>query len=191
MKKQYISAALLSILGIVGFAPAFAQANQVNTNTGHGMHGHGRWGDNRGSGNGMMMHSNAVGAVTAINGTLLTLSGRLIASTTAPWGGKDTTGVSFTVDASNATIIKDRATSSLSHIAVGDVLSIIGTASGTNIVASKIYDGKMMGGRDGVMGKMMGRGFASSTIPEGNGQQTQRHGFFGGVGGFISHLFGF
>lgn len=98
----------------------------------------------------------AVGTVTAINGSVITLTG----------GGKN--NITYTIDASNATITKMAAptagqrptttTITLSGIAVGDTLMVQGTATGTSVVATSINDSHFMGkggfGRTNGLGKL-------------------------------------
>ncbi|MDR3643346.1 MAG: DUF5666 domain-containing protein [Candidatus Doudnabacteria bacterium] len=95
----------------------------------------------------------AAGSVTAISGNTITVSDKR-------------TGTSFTVDAGGATIQKitppqngTRPTSeptpetiTVSQIQVGDNVAVEGTVSGTNITATKVLDGVMMG-----MGNFRGR----------------------------------
>jgi len=97
----------------------------------------------------------ASGTVTAISGNTITITNKR-------------SNTSYTVDASNATIQKFTApvsgstgsgtkptptTISVSGIAVGDNITVQGTVSGTNVVATKITDGMgMMGGRGGFAG---------------------------------------
>jgi hypothetical protein len=98
----------------------------------------------------------AAGKVTAVSGSTITVTDKR-------------TGTSYTVDASNATIQKFTpptagttpatkpapTTISVSDIAVGDNVMVQGTVSGTNIAATKITDGMMMGmfGRGGPRGQ--------------------------------------
>ena len=81
----------------------------------------------------------AVGKVTAVSGTSITLTAM--------------DGTTYTVDASSATFTKgmgkDSTTGSVSDIAVGDRIAVIGTVSGDSVTASKVmYDleGAMMKG---------------------------------------------
>jgi len=99
----------------------------------------------------------AVGKVTAVSGSTITLSGFAMPTTK---GAKPTT-TTYTVDTSNATITKvtppaangdtpTSATISASQITVGDMLMVDGTASGTSITATTITDGASFGmGRGG------------------------------------------
>ena len=67
------------------------------------------------------------GKITAINGSILTVTGR--------------NNTTYTVDATNATITKSGTASQLSAIAVGDNIMARGTLSGTNLTATSIMDG--------------------------------------------------
>ena len=95
----------------------------------------------------------AMGTVTAISGTTITLSDAQNSTT-------------YTVDASGATVLKHEApaagttptpgtkpaetTISVSDIAIGDTLMVEGTANGTTVTATTIHDGlKGMGGHEG------------------------------------------
>ena len=108
-----------------------------------------------------MMRPGVVGTVTAVSGNTITINGRTgFGSTTAT--------ISYTIDATNATVRKNNATSTIASIAVGDRIFVQGTVSGTNVTATAIIDGVMMGGRGN--GGPRG-GDASSTPPfMGNGQ---------------------
>ncbi len=94
------------------------------------------------------------GKVTAVNGNILTVSGRtglerekMMATNTAT----TTTAiaaVTYTVDATNAKVYKNNVVSTLSGIALGDTIIVQGTLTGTNIVATTIRDGVMMGNKE-------------------------------------------
>jgi hypothetical protein len=115
------------------------------------------------------------GSVTAVNGTTLTVTGRGFASSTAQ--------TVYTVDATNATVVKDRATSTVSAIVVGDNVMVAGTINGTSVAATKIFDGVM-----GMMGRPGNRregGFKDGTstpMSSGNGQPI--------IGGTVSAVGG-
>lgn len=98
----------------------------------------------------------AVGKVTAVNGTTITLSGMARPATK----GAAPVATTYTIDASSATITKlsaptakgakpTEATISASNIAVGDMLMVEGTANGSSITATSITDdaGFGMGGK--------------------------------------------
>jgi hypothetical protein len=102
------------------------------------------------------------GTVTAISGDSITLTSKTF-SKSATGSTPTSTSVTYTVDATNATIQKiapaapfaagtkpvnpTPITITVSQIAVGDNLMVQGTVSGTSITATKITDGAFMGGR--------------------------------------------
>jgi len=132
----------------------------------------GNWGDRNG------VRPAVFGTVSAINGDSLTVTqgahpafGGFGSSTPAMAATATTT---YTVDATNATVLKNNATSTVSSISVGDKVAVQGTVNGTNVTATTIRDGFSGMGR-GMMGGMRGGGNASSTnaMPSpitGNGQ---------------------
>ncbi len=77
------------------------------------------------------------GTVSAISGTTLTVQ-----SKARPNKG---TATAYTVIASGATVTKNGQASSVSGIAVGDMVMVQGTVSGTSVTATVIRDGMMMG----------------------------------------------
>jgi ribosomal protein L19 len=81
----------------------------------------------------------AMGTVTAINGDTLTIQSKAFGKnkTTTP-------STTYTVDATSATVVKDKTTSDLAAITVGDHVKVQGTLSGTTVTATKINDGVMM-----------------------------------------------
>lgn len=108
------------------------------------------------------------GKLTAINGSLLTV-------TTA-------SNVIYAVDATNAKFLKNGTSTPLSAAIVGESVIVQGVVNGTNVVASVVID--------------QGSGASSSTPtrgpPAGVGIGMGNHfGFFGGIGNFFKHLFGF
>lgn len=117
------------------------------------------------------MKPGVFGTVTAVNGNTITINGR------QGFGPTATATTTYTVDATNATVKKNNATSTVSAIAIGDTIFAQGTITGTNVVATTIRDGVMMGARGqggpGMNGKG-GQGHATSTPPvspfTGNGQ---------------------
>ena len=103
------------------------------------------------------------GSVTAISGSTLTVTNK--------------SNVTYSVDASSAVVEKANATSSVSNIAVGDSVVVQGTVNGSSITASSVMD----------------QGSAP-TVPVAGTSQPRRGGmggFFGAIGGFFQHLFGF
>lgn len=141
--KQYISLAVLASLALV--APAvFAQttptpspAPSIELRDGRG--GMMNWGKMMG------MRSGVIGTVTSISGTTLTVTANKVG-----WGkdGKDQstpkttpTAIAYTIDASKASVIKAGIASNVAGIAVGDMVMVQGTITGTNVVATTIRDG--------------------------------------------------
>jgi len=128
-----------------------------------------------------MMRPAILGSVTSISGTTITLSGRITP-------GNNATST-YNIDASNAKIFKDKATSTISSIVTGDMIFVEGSVSGSNVTATVI--------RDGVRGVGFGPGRrdengSSSPVfirniqnPEPNHRSSEN------AGGFFKHLFGF
>lgn len=112
------------------------------------------------------------GSVTAISGTTLTIT--------------NTSNVTYTIDAAAATVVVRGATSTLASVAVGDNIIVQGTVSGNLVTASSIID-------QGTRPASVSSGGASSSAPRGNafGLGVGIGGFFGAIGGFFRHLFGF
>ncbi|MDR3570994.1 MAG: DUF5666 domain-containing protein [Candidatus Pacebacteria bacterium] len=133
--KDRVTYAVISILmasGLLVAAPAFAQTQTQNT---------------IGMGGGYGMHRQFTGARPAVVGQVSAISGTTVTITSKmPMGrnesnGSNSSGTSYTVDASNASVVKDGATSTVTSIAVGDTVMVQGTLSGTSVTATKIYDG--------------------------------------------------
>lgn len=152
-KAQILTSALIgaTLVGSLGLAlPAFAKDSQGNEST--------------------ASHTAVAGIVASISGTSLTVTSN------AREREASTTAVTFTVDASNATVTKNGATSTLGAVTVGDRVMVRGTVAGTQVVATSISDGKMLGrGKGPMMGKgSQGRTASSTrpmmTFPTGNGQ---------------------
>jgi hypothetical protein len=126
-------------------------------------------------GGGMGMRNGIFGTVTTVSGTMLTIDGRQ---------GTSTASTTFSVDATNAKIIKGPATStaSISDISVGDRVVVQGTVTGSSVAATTIIDGKFPGGMgmrgQGMQQEMQGGmpGMASSTM----------HGMYGMMGRMAS-----
>lgn len=154
--KKYIT--LLAATGIVSSliiaAPAFA-AQTGNENAA-------RQGNGRGWSMGMRARG-VFGTVSAINGTTLTVAGKA--------GFNGAAGITYSVDATNAKIMKSGADSSVSAITVGDTVMIQGTVSGSNIAATVIRDGF---GKDndenGEENKLPRQNMQANKIIQGNGQ---------------------
>lgn len=153
-----------------------------------------------------------IGTVTAINGTTLTVASRSFAGMGMMDRGEHATGTrsmtpptppvaattTYTVDASAATVLKDNATSSIASILVGDRIVVRGSATGTQVVATQIIDGKvpsMMGGRRDrermATGTPSMNGGDGQNPPQNTNDDGQKRGFFGNIGHFFKGLFGF
>jgi hypothetical protein len=95
------------------------------------------------------------GSITAINGSTLSITNK--------------SNVTYMIDATNAAITKDNATSTLSSVAVGDNVVVQGTVNGSSVTASTVIDqGVTQTSSTGVV-----------------------HNFMGAIGGFFTRLFGF
>lgn len=106
-----------------------------------------------------------------VGGTIAAVSGDTVTVTNA-------SDVTYTVDVTNATIVKNGTTTTVSGLVTGDTVVVQGTVNGTSITASSVLD---QGAKPAV---------ASSTTAKGSfGVRFQ--GFFGAIGGFFAHLFGF
>jgi len=113
-----------------------------------------------------------IGTVSAINGNNITILGKQeIGFGFGEKRGSATTSSvitnTFSVDAANAKIIKNNATSSISNIIVGDTIIVRGTINGKNITATIIRDGLTAFNR-----KIEDKVIFSSSTPEiqGNGE---------------------
>ena len=104
------------------------------------------------------------GSVTAINNSTLTVA--------------NASNVTYTVDASNAKIVKNGTTTALSDVATGDAVVVQGTVNGTLVVASSVVD---QGSKSSATGGTLA----------GGGSGSGGFGFFGMIGNFFKHLFGF
>ena len=167
--KKYFSIGL--VLAIIGLGLITALALAATTNASTSGHLINRGNGTRGIGQGIKPA--IVGTVSSINGNSIIVTGkqgfafgqRNKATSTQP-----VSSITYTVDASSATVMKNNATSSISNIVVGDTILVQGTVSGTSITATLIRDGIM----NNIQGKMQNqngdqRNFASSTF-QGNGQ---------------------
>ncbi len=105
------------------------------------------------------------GTVLSIIGNSITLSSKAF--------GKNTTATTYTVDASNATVMKNKATSNVSAIVVGDTLMVQGTVSSNTVTATLIRDLPAQ-----AAGGMRGFGKPKGPTIQGNGEPV--------VGGTVS-----
>ncbi len=79
-----------------------------------------------------MMQRGVFGTVTSISGNTLTITSKM---------GTSTTPITYTVDATNAKVLKAGNNILVSNIAVGDTVMVEGKVTGTNVVATIIRDG--------------------------------------------------
>lgn len=142
----------LLIVGSLAAGTAFAAGPSFGVGHGLGM-------PNGGYG-GSSMSAAAVGTVSAVSGDTITLTGK--------------NGTTYTIIATNATVTKNGASSSVGDISNGDTLIVQGTVSGTTVTATTIRDG--VGGYN-----KMGSG-VSGTVATINGSTftvTSKHGLNG------------
>jgi hypothetical protein len=88
------------------------------------------------------MKPGIVGKVTAVNGNTITVLSIQRGPMKKPTSGNKPSPaqITYTVDATNAIIKKNSATSTVSNILVGDMIMVQGTVNGTNVVAVNIRD---------------------------------------------------
>ena len=149
--KKYLSTVITSLV-VVGalavsgtaFAAEPAQAG-----------GHFRGGE---PGRGMM---GGPGRTPGVFGTVASISGNTLTITSKGFG-RDAAAKIYTIDATNATVFKNNATSSVSAIATGDTVMAQGTISGTSVTAKVIRDGipQNNGPKGEPRGMMVGSGRA-------------------------------
>jgi hypothetical protein len=105
------------------------------------------------------------GSVTAISGTTLTVT--------------NTSNVTYTINVASATVVVKGVSSTIANVAVGDSIIVQGTVNGNSVTASSIID----------QGTKVAN--TSSTSGQSHGVGAGLGGFFGAIGGFFQHLFGF
>lgn len=105
-----------------------------------------------------------------VAGTVSAVTGNSLSITTS-------SNTSYTIDATNATVKKDNATSSVSAIATNDYVVVQGTVNGSSVIASTILDNQ----------PHPASGNGNGPGPKGG----QGGGVFGAIGSFFKHLFGF
>ncbi len=98
-----------------------------------------------------------------VAGTISAINGTSLTVTTK-------SNLTYTVDATNAKVIGGKTDETLSSVVVGDSVLVQGAVNGTSVTASSIVD--------------------HSTSAKGKNANAPQ-GFFGGIGSFFMHLFGF
>ena len=130
-----VSVAAMALIGSAMALTAFAQSPNAEQGAA-GLHGRGRGG--RPQGVGMRQHGEGVfGTVTAISGTTITVEKKGFGKNAAT-----PPVTTYVVDASTATIDKNGVAATLASVAVGDMISVTGTVSGTAVTAKTIHDGR-------------------------------------------------
>jgi len=129
-----------------------------------------------------VVNGNAIfGTVVSISGNIITVSGPgnkpMMATTTSP---KTAT---YTVDATNATVIDSDGTSTLASVAVGDHVMVEGMINANLVVATII--------RDGVVAKDGGYGDENASSTWGSSTPSHGGGFFASIGNFFRNIFHF
>jgi hypothetical protein len=135
-KYVYSFTALAMFLTLAITAPVFADdtsSNQSNNGVGGGFGGGAMF--NRGNKNGIMKHG--------VYGTVASIDGNIISVTKNLNSGTNAVTTTYTVDATNAKIIKNNIAGTISSILVGDKVMVQGTITGTNVIATTIRDGQM------------------------------------------------
>jgi hypothetical protein len=100
-------------------------------------------------------------------GTVSVISGSTVTIT-------NKSNITYTIDTTNAKITQGSNAISISGIVVGDNLVVQGTVNGSTVVASTVIDQK-----------------AQPVNTNTGATTTRRQGFFGGIGSFFAHLFGY
>jgi len=133
--KKYISIIIgLSMMGGFSLAiPVLADNNEPsNTNAPVQTNGPRGWGMmNRGK-------IAVVGTVTAVSGNIITITGK------QGFSKNTTANTTFTIDATNAKVVKNNIASAVANIVVGDIIAVQGAVNGTSVVATNIRDGQIM-----------------------------------------------
>lgn len=201
LTKLMLVALAVAGLGVFGVLTVSANAQGMPTSQGMGggrMMGYGSASSTHHFGPGPVQIPGVMGDVTAIQGTTLTITG----------DNRENSSTVYSVDASNATVLKDRATSTVSAIAVGDMVMVQGKVTGDSVAAARIIDGMVMPGgmhmssgthlfdgsgtRPFASGTFSGYhdGFPSSTASSTGNPPIPHPGFFGGMMNFFGGIFG-
>jgi hypothetical protein len=171
-----------SQLGITATGGSASANTSVNSNVqvNHDMNDTHAMRDNHETRTGM---TGAYGVVTAVNDNTITI--------TTLAHGEDAAPQTFTINASGAVVDKNKVVSTLSGVAVGDMIFAEGSANGSVFTATKIHDGVMLKGNknknhnndnNGDKGDKTDASANAIAMLEGNGQPI--------VGGTVSAING-
>ena len=146
-KYVYAFAALATITTLATAVPVFAEdtTTPIVPQTNNGVGG----GKMFNRGNKEMMNPGVAGTVSAVSGNIITVTSKQRirrennSNTTTP--PTTATAITYTVDATNAKITKNNVAGTISSIVIGDTIVAQGTLTGTNLIATNIRDGQMMG----------------------------------------------
>ncbi len=127
-----------------------------------------------------------VGKVTAINGNSLSINTVVVMRSTTTQAVSTST-LAFTIDATNAAVVKDKATTTVASIAVGDFIIVQGPATGSVVTAKLIMD-------NGTQGMMRGPGMhgsstASTSVEVHGSAVVEKPGFFKRIGNWFMSWF--
>ncbi len=160
-KYTYSLLALATLATLVGAVSVSAQTTGAAGNPTNNVSWNGQMHSRAG---GMNRAPGVFGTVSAMNGNILTVTSKKFPNKTAT-----ATTTTYTVDATNAKIMKNNVAGTISSIVIGDAIVAQGTLTGTNLVATNIRDGVMTRGGPG---KMPGKNATDPLPPTitGNGQ---------------------
>ncbi len=160
INKKILTLGMLAVIAVFAVSTVSADTNQTGPNGGQ------RGGPRMmGQGGKAMMKGEkpaVAGKIQSISGNTLTVASRGF--------GKDSATTTYSVDATNATVFKSNATSTISSLAVGDNVMVLGTVSGTNVTAKTIRDGMGMMRKEGE--GAMPEGFSGNGQPVVAGSVT-------------------
>jgi len=166
--KKYIYS-LVALVTLTTLAGAISVSAQTTVPVGKPANGASWNGQMHNRAGGMNRAPGVFGTVSAINGNILTVASKQFPNKTATT--TTATVTTYTVDATNAKIMKNNIAGTISSIVVGDTIMAQGTLTGTNLVATNIRDGVMTRG-NGDLGKMPVKNAKDSLPPTvtGNGE---------------------
>jgi hypothetical protein len=129
---------LTSQLGVTANEGATHTSATTNVQVNHDMNMNNNNDNNNSDAHGSI--TGAYGVVTAINGNTITI--------TSMRHGEDAAPQTFTINASGAVVDKNKVASTISGVAVGDMVFAEGSLNGSIFTATKIHDGVMLKGKN-------------------------------------------